>query len=128
VGEPFTQRLLSQEQLRAGILSPVDDVQIPDEPVAMTALRAGDLARKSGITFQESFDDLDSGLFAVLNFAGSFSVTLKDYVNSPVKGTRIYTDPQGMRSRRRLADILSALRLSPEDLIWEAELPQAGHG
>jgi hypothetical protein len=55
-------------------------------------------------------------------------VTLKDYVNSPVKGTRIYTDSQGMRSRRRLADILSALHLSHDDLIWQAEQLQAGPG
>lgn len=116
--QPFTQHVLSNQQLRAGLLSPVDDVQIPDEPVAMTGLRAGELGKMSGISFQQSFDDLDSGYFAVLDFAGGFSVTLKDYANSPVNGVRIYTDADGTRSRPRLAVILNGLGLTRDDLIW----------
>jgi hypothetical protein len=117
-GQSFTQHVLSDEQLRAGVLAPVDNVRIPDEPIAMTALRAGELGKMSGIAFQESYDDLDSGYFAVLEFTEGFSVTLKDYAHSPVTGVRIYTDREGMRSRARLATILDALGLSRDDLIW----------
>ena len=59
-------------------MQPVDEVQIPYEPIAMTEIRASELERKAGISFQESFDDLDEGYFAILEFAASFGVTLAD--------------------------------------------------
>jgi hypothetical protein len=74
----FRQVTLSEEQLRAGLVQPVDEVQIPSEPIAMTEIRATELERTARISFQPSFDDLDEGYFAILEFAASFGVTLKD--------------------------------------------------
>jgi hypothetical protein len=117
-GSLFRQVTLSEEQLRAGLVQPVDEVQIPWEPIAMTGIRATELGRIAGISFQESFDDLDEGYFAILEFAASFGVTLKDYPGAPVKGTRICTDPVGQHSTSRLEAILAALHLSRDQLIW----------
>jgi hypothetical protein len=117
----FRQVILSEEQLRAGLLQPVDEVQIPWEPIAMTGIRATELGRMAGISFQESFDDLDEGYFALLKFAESFSVLLKDYPEAPVKGTRICTDPNGQRSMNRLEIILEAIHLSRDRLIWTVD-------
>jgi hypothetical protein len=117
----FRQVALSEEQLRAGLVQPVDEVQIPWEPIAMTGIRATELERTAGISFQESFDDLDEGFFAILEFAASFGVTLKDYPEAPVKGTRISTDPMGQHSMSRLETILEALYLSPDQLIWTVD-------
>ena len=99
----------------------MDEVQIPCEPIAMTEIRATELARTAEISFQESFDDLDEGYFAILEFAASFGVTLKDYPGAPVKGTRICTDPMGQHSMSRLDIILEALHLSHDQLIWTVD-------
>jgi hypothetical protein len=120
-GSLFRQVTLSEEQLRAGLVRPVDKVQIPWEPIAMTGIRATELERMAGISFQESFDDLNEGYFAILEFAASFGVTLKDYPEAPVKGTRICTDPMGKHSMSRLETILEALHLSPDQLIWTVD-------
>lgn len=117
----FRQIALSEEQLRAGLVKSVDEVQIPCEPIAMTEIRATELEGKAGISFQESFDDLDEGCFVILEFAASFSVTLKDYPEAPVKGTRICTDPMGQHSLSRLEIILEALHLSHDELIWTVD-------
>jgi hypothetical protein len=118
---PFRQVALSDEQLQAGLMESVDGLPIPSEPVAMTSVRAADLGVLAGITFQETFDDLDAGYFAILEFAGSFGVMLTDYSGSPLQGTRICTDPMGQRSRSRLEIILDALHLSRDQLIWTVE-------
>jgi hypothetical protein len=117
----FRQIPLSEEQLRAGLVQSVDEVQIPCEPIAMTEIRATELERKARISFQESFDDLDEGYFAILEFAASFSVTLKEYPGALVKGTRICTDPMGQHSVSRLDIILEALHLSHDQLIWTVD-------
>jgi hypothetical protein len=119
----FRQVTLSEEQLRAGLLERVDGVDIPSEPMAMTGVRATELGPAAGIAFQESFDDLDEGYFAVLEFAASFGVMLRDYSGAPTKGTVICTDPMGQYSTDRLKVILEALRLSPDQLIWMASRP-----
>ena len=113
--------MLSEEQLRAGLVQPVDEVRIPGEPIAMTEVRAIELERMAGISLEESFDDLDEGHFALLEFEASFGVTLKDYPGAPVKGTRICTDPMGQHSISRLEIILEALHLSQDQLIWTGE-------
>jgi len=51
----------------------VDEVQIPWEPIAMTGIRATELERIAGISFQKSFDDLDERYFAILESAGDYS-------------------------------------------------------
>jgi hypothetical protein len=117
----FRQVTLSEEQLRAGLVQSVDEVQIPCEPIAMTEIRAAELEKTAGISFQESFDDLDEGYFAILEFAASFGVTLKDYPGAPVKGTRICADPMGPHSMSRLEIILEALHLSHDQLIWTVD-------
>lgn len=117
----FRQVALSEEQLQAGILEAVDGVPIPSEPIAMTGIRALELGNMAGISFQETFDDLDEGYFAVLRFAASFAVTLNEYSGSQTKGTRICTDPMGQHSKSRLENILEALHLSYNQLIWIVE-------
>lgn len=87
----------------------------------MTEIRAIELERMAGISFQESFDDLDEGYFAILEFQASFGVTLKDYPGASVKGTRICTDPMGQHSMSRLEIILDALHLSHDQQIWTVE-------
>jgi hypothetical protein len=116
-GGLFRQVTLSEDQLQAGLMESVDGVPIPSEPIAMTGIRAVDLGDIAGISFQETFDDLDEGYFAILEFA-SFGVKLNDYSGSPLKGTRICTDPMGQYSRSRLEIILEALHLSHDQLIW----------
>jgi hypothetical protein len=102
-------------------MEPVDGVPIPSEPIAMTDVRALDLGDIAGISFQQTFDDLDEGYFAILEFATSFGVMLNEYSGSTLKGTRICTDPSGQHSRRRLEIILQALHLSRDRLIWTVE-------
>jgi len=120
-GGPFRQITLSEEQIQAGLMESVDGLPIPSEPMAMMSIRAVDLGVAAGIAFQETFDDLDEGYFAILEFAGSFGVMLKDYSGSPLQGTRICTDPLGQHSRSRLEIILDALHLSRDQLIWTVE-------
>jgi hypothetical protein len=117
-GGLFRQVTLSEEQLRAGLLERVDGVHIPWDPMAMTGIRATELGPITGISFQESFDDLDEGYFAVLEFAASFGVMLRDYPRAPVKGTVICTDPMGQHSMSRLEIILESLHLSHDQLTW----------
>lgn len=116
--QPFTQRLLSKEQLDAGTYRRIDDIEIPDEAIAMTGCSSTELAERTGISFQKSFDDLDEGNFAVLEFAAGFTVTLKEYFGAPVKGVRIYTDLESQRSAGRLTAVLDGLSLSRDELIW----------
>ena len=113
----FTQRLLSADQLTAGLLAVIDPVEIPDEPLAMTALRVPDLSAIAGVSFQESFDDLDLCSIAVLRFSRGFSVTLKEHPRSPAEGVVICTEPAAVRSVR-LDEILSGLGLMRDELIW----------
>jgi hypothetical protein len=117
----FRQVVLSEAQLQAGTEQSVDGVHIPSDPIAMIGIRALELGDMAGISFQETFDDLDDGYFAVLNFAASFDVTLNEYSGSPTKGTRICTDPMGQHLRSRLEIILEALHLSYGHLIWVVE-------
>jgi len=117
----FRQVVLSEEQLRAGLMQSVDGVPIPSEPIAMTSIGASELGVAARIEFQETFDDLDQGYFAILEFGASFGVMLNEYLGSPMKGTRICTDPTGQHSRRRLEIILEALHLSYGQLIWTIE-------
>jgi hypothetical protein len=58
----FIQHMLSADQLSAGLLAVIDPVEIPDEPLAMMALR--------------------------VRFAPGFSVTLKEHPRAPVEGGR----------------------------------------
>lgn len=115
--ETFIQHLLSDVQLRAGLLAAVDDVAIPDEPLAMMTLRVSELSQLAGISFQESFDDLDRCFVAVLRFARGFSVTLKEHPRAPVQGVVIYTEPAAVSSGR-LHEILSGLGLTADLLTW----------
>lgn len=115
----FTQFILTEEQLRAGLYY-VENVRIPDDAIAMAGIRAAELGEIAEILFQKSFDDLDECYFAVLQFTEGFNVALKDHLGSPVKGVKIYTDPQGRKSRHRLADIMDAIHLTPDQLIWVA--------
>jgi hypothetical protein len=117
-GRLFSQVMLSGEQLEAGLVERVDGVHIPCEPMAMTGIRAAELGRMAGISFQESIDDLDEGYFAVLEFTASFGVMLRDYPRAPTKGTVICTDPLGQHSMSRLEIILEALHLSHDQLTW----------
>src|ERR1700735_4175638 len=94
----FTQQLLSADQLSAGLVAVSDPVEIPDEPLAMTELRVPDLSATAGVSFQESFDDLDLCSVAVLRFARGFSVTLKEHPRSPVEGVVICTEAAAVRS------------------------------
>lgn len=119
-GNSFRQVTLSHEQLQAGLMQSVDGVPIPSEPIAMTGVRALDLGKATGISFQQTFDDLDEGYFAILEFP-AFGVLLNDYSGSTLKGTRICTDPTGQHSKSRLDTILQALRLSRGQLIWIVE-------
>jgi hypothetical protein len=120
-GNLFRQVTLSEEQLQAGLMESVDGVSIPSEPIAMTGIRALDLGAKAGISFQQTFDDLDEGFFAILEFADSFTAMLNEYSGSPLKGTRICTDTAGQHSRSRLVLILEALHLAHDQLIWTVD-------
>lgn len=113
----FTQQTLSDSQLAAGLLAVIDPVEIPGEPLAMTALRVPELSATAGISFQESFDDLDLCSVAVLRFAAGYSVTLKEHPRAPVHGVVIYTEPAAVRPDR-LDEILSGLGLTRGALIW----------
>lgn len=114
---PFTQVLLSEEDLGRGMWF-VEDVYIPDDAIAMVDIRAPELGKMAGVSFQESFDNLDWCPFAVLKFAAGFSVSLKDHRHSPVEGVKIYTDSEGRKSKERLMDILHGIHVSPDHLIW----------
>jgi hypothetical protein len=120
-GSLFSQVTLSEEQLRAGLVERVDGVHIPWDPMAMTGIRAAELGAVAGISFQGSFDDLDEGYFAVLEFTASFGVMLRDYPRAPTKGTVICTDPMGQHSMNRLEIILEALHLSHDQLTWTVD-------
>ena len=76
-GIQFRQVPLSEDHLLMGLML-IENVDFPQEPIAMTGVPATDLERTTGISFQKSFDDLGEGYFAILDFAGSFRVTLKD--------------------------------------------------
>ena len=119
-GNSFRQVTLSHEQLQAGLMQSVDGVPIPSEPIAMTSVRALDLGKATGISFQQTFDDLDEGYFAILEFA-AFGVMLNEYSGSTLKGIRICTDPTGQHSKSRLDTILQALHLSHDQLVWTVE-------
>ncbi len=122
--ENFIQHLLSDAQLRGGLLAAVGDFAIPDEPLAMITVRASELSQLAGISFQESFDDLDRCSVAVLRSPRGFSVTLKEHPRSPVQGVVIYTEPAAVSSGR-LHEILSGLGLTTDELTWT--VPEAAH-
>lgn len=72
----FVQRVLSAEQLSKGLHVLADPVYIPDEPLALLTLTAQELEQRVPLTFQESFDDLDDELFAVVQLSDCSSITL----------------------------------------------------
>jgi hypothetical protein len=114
----FTQLLLSEEQLRAGLCATVDGIYIPGDAIAFTSIRSSELAELLGISFQETFDDLDRCQAAVLALDFRFQVTLKEHRFSPEPGVEICAGHGGKSSRLRLAKILATLGLTRKQLTW----------
>jgi hypothetical protein len=114
----FFQKYLSNEQLREGLDVAIDDVYIPDEPLALLAKRSEGMAEGGVVKFQASFDSLDELKIALLYYEDRSVVALKEYKGAPVAGMQIMTDQEGSWSYRRLDQILESLGLGRENLIW----------
>ena len=117
-GWRFAQIILSDDQLRAGLAADVDRVHIFSEDIAMTSLRAGELAALLGISFQKSFDELDERSVRGASVHGRLQRCAEGACMSPMAGVKICTDPAGHYSSRRLQAILNGLHLSRDPLVW----------
>ncbi|MEX1257880.1 MAG: hypothetical protein WEG36_09695 [Gemmatimonadota bacterium] len=88
------------------------------EPIATITLEPEELARKTGIEFEPSHDDLDETLEAAIQAQSGRVFGLVRHVNSPVPGTEIYWQVSKGRVPLAIHDALEALEVSADAVDW----------
>jgi hypothetical protein len=115
----FHQLHLEPAILEGGAFSQ-KDVTVPWEPVATLAWRPETFTDKLGIKFQESFDDLDDLLLAVLELWTGRQIALVEYPRSPNPDTIVQvTGETGTSTSDILKEVTDALGLMPSDVTWQ---------
>ncbi len=103
----LTQQLIQLEDL------------IPETNVVATIRQdVVTIAKRSNLEFQESYDDLDFLVFAILPLSLTSRVALVSHINAPVPGIEICVRHDLQNIGEVLAQTLDRLNLTPGDLTW----------
>jgi hypothetical protein len=103
----LTQQLIQLEDL------------IPETNVVATIRQdIATISKRSNLEFQESYDDLDFLVFAILPLSLTSRVALVSHINAPVPGIEICVRHDLQNIGEVLAQTLDQLNLTREDLTW----------
>jgi hypothetical protein len=102
-----TQRLIQLEDL------------IPETNVVATIRQDVEtISKQHNLEFQESYDDLDFLVFAILPLSQTSRVALISHKNAPVPGIEICVRYDEENIAEVISETLKSLKLTSEDLIW----------
>ena len=103
----LTQRLIQIEDL------------IPETNVVATIRQDVEtISNQNNLEFQESYDDLDFLVFAILPLLQTSRVALISHKNAPVPGIEICVRYDEENIAGVISETLKSLKLTPEDLTW----------
>jgi hypothetical protein len=103
----LTQRLIQLEDL------------IPETNVVATIRQDVEtISNQNNLEFQESYDDLDFLVFAILPLLQTSRVALISHKNAPVPGIEICVRYDEENIAGVISETFKSLKLTPEDLIW----------
>ncbi len=93
-------------------------------PVLVVALEPSDFEQRLGVTFHDSFDNLDYLKVAVLQMPGGPRIAIIRHRGSPTPGTDIcLSEAVFDRNPAIVAQVLETLDVRGEDIVWSR-----GHG
>jgi hypothetical protein len=121
---PFRQVLLPMAQLVCGLTrrdepAPTNEEMVPWEPIAILVPEPDELHVLSGITFQDTFDQLDDLKVAVLDLISGRRVALVRHTQNNASGTEVHVLPQQFTSATDLPGIMTAIDQHQDALITE---------
>jgi hypothetical protein len=103
----LTQQLIQLEDL------------IPETNVVATIRQDVEMiAKRNNLEFQESYDDLDFLVFAILPLSPTSRVALVSHKNAPVPGIEICVQHDIQNVSEAISQTLYQLNLTLEDLTW----------
>ena len=88
-----------------------------ERSIALIGALPNDLARRCGIEFKDSYDNLDYIKWSLLQAIGK-DYALVYYVGSPSQGIEIWTKLNSIDLKGDLLNVLNHLKLSKDDLKW----------
>jgi hypothetical protein len=99
-------------------LTQLEDL-IPETNVVATIRQdVATIAKRNNLEFQESYDDLDFLVFAILPLSLTSRVALVSHKNAPVPGIEICVRHDQSNIGEMIAQTLDRLNLVQEDLTW----------
>lgn len=114
----FAQVPLDTEKLAQG-LAAFSDNEVPWTAVAVVKGEPSDIARRWGIAFYDSFDNLDTVKVAVLAMASGMRAALIRHCGSPTPGTDVCLPERALGScDTYLSEVMDALDLRADDVVW----------
>lgn len=103
----LTQQLIQLEDL------------IPETNVVATIRQDVEtISKRNNLEFQESYDDLDFLVFAILPLPQTNRVALVSHNNAPVPGIEICVRYDEENIAEAISETFRSLKLMPEDLTW----------
>jgi len=100
-------------------------MDVPGEPVAYVTLAPSELARRHHLTFQQSFDNLDSLKIAVLKFASGSQIALVHHAGFPENETELYADRDEWKHHDVVPTVLETLGIPASRVSWRQSWPQS---
>jgi hypothetical protein len=92
---------------------------IPETNVVATIRQnISTISKQNNLEFQESYDDLDFLLFALLPLHSNIRVALVSHQHNPVPGIEICVRHDLQNVGDAIAQTLDNLHLTPKDLTW----------
>jgi hypothetical protein len=98
---------------------------VPGEPVAYLKSAPEALGHRYHLTFQESFDNLDALLIAVLELESGPRIALVHHAGFPENQTEVYADRQEWKQHDVVPTILRTLDIPESDVSWRQDWPHS---
>ena len=112
---PFSQIPLRPEQLEHGLAASSNE-EVPSVPITMIAADPADLENRWGLRFDDSFDNLDYVMVAVVQLQAGPRLTLLLHRGSPVPGIELCAVDASPASYDAAQMLLTML--SSREIIW----------
>jgi hypothetical protein len=112
------QIVIPAPQLETDVYGPTNTL-VPWGMIATLHSRALTLAKRVGLQFADSFDDVDDLKVALIETPSATLVALVDHLGAPVPATEVHAnvaDPGA--AERLLREVLAALKLSDDEVRW----------
>lgn len=122
--QTLKQVKITESQFGHGLM----DANVPGEPVAYLRSTPDELEHRYHLTFQDSFDNLDSLQIAVLELAAGPRIALVHHEGFPDDETEVYADRADWRTHDVLPTILETLEIPETELSWRQSWPQSALG